>query len=136
IGFHGGSPVLLRNGAIPREALETIAGPLAPPVSDAIEAPGMMASHYAPQAKLRLQATQVYEGEALLAFGAPVPEGAFAICNLSSSGDLAEAAANLFAMLRTLDKSGASVIAVMPVPDHGLGEAINDRLARAAAPRN
>jgi L-threonylcarbamoyladenylate synthase len=135
IGFSGAQPVLLRAGAVPREAVEKIAGPLAPPVLGAIHAPGMMASHYAPRALLRLNATTLREGEALLAFGGDVPPGARAICNLSQTGDLSEAAANLFAMLRRLDKSGAATIAVMPVPGHGLGEAINDRLARAAAPR-
>jgi L-threonylcarbamoyladenylate synthase len=135
IGFHGGDAVLLRTGAIPREAIERIAGPLAPPNSNRIESPGMMASHYAPRAKLRLHATDVRPGESLLAFGAAIPEGARMMRNLSKDGDLTEAAANLFAMLRALDKSGALTIAVMPVPDTGLGEAINDRLARAAAPR-
>jgi L-threonylcarbamoyladenylate synthase len=135
IGFQGEQAVLLRKGAIAREAIETMTGPLAAPRSDAIEAPGMMASHYAPHTPLRLNATDVEPGEALLAFGAAVPQGARMICNLSQNSDLTEAAANLFAMLRNLDKSGAARIAVMPVPDKGLGEAINDRLARAAAPR-
>ena len=135
VGFHNEQPVLLRPGAIPREAIEKIVGPLGAPSDDLIEAPGMMTSHYAPHAKLRLNATDVRPDESLLAFGAKVTPGAIATCNLSHKGDLTEAAANLFAMLRTLDKSGASTIAVMPVPNTGLGEAINDRLARAAAPR-
>jgi L-threonylcarbamoyladenylate synthase len=96
----------------------------------------MMASHYAPHARLRLNARTVEPGEALLAFGHDVPTGSRAVCNLSETGDLREAAANLFSMLRRLDKSGAETIAVMPIPDHDLGEAINDRLARAAAPRD
>jgi L-threonylcarbamoyladenylate synthase len=84
---------------------------------------------------LRLNARDVKSGEALLAFGAHVPEGARVTSNLSATGDVKEAAANLFAMLRELDSSGAQSIAVMPVPERGLGEAINDRLRRAAAPR-
>ena len=97
--------------------------------------PGQLASHYAPRARLRLEATSADPGEALLAFG-PVPTGAaHSVINLSPTGDLFEAAANLFAALRALDASGASTIAVMPMPDTGLGEAINDRLRRAAAPR-
>jgi L-threonylcarbamoyladenylate synthase len=95
----------------------------------------MMRSHYAPQASLRLNALDVRSGEALLAFGRDVPAGAEHICNLSSRGDIQEAAANLFAMLRKLDSTGAKAIAVMPIPETGLGEAINDRLSRAAAPR-
>jgi L-threonylcarbamoyladenylate synthase len=94
-----------------------------------------MTSHYAPRARLRLGVRDVRPGEALLAFGPNVPNSANPICNLSPRADLKEAAANLFAMLRQLDKSGAATIAVMRVPDEGLGEAINDRLRRAAAPR-
>ena len=135
IGFDGDRPLLLRPGAVPREAIEKVLGPLQKPGSGIIQAPGMMASHYAPQARLRLNATRVEKGEALLAFGPDVPPGSDTVCNLSESGDLGEAAANLFAMLRRLDRSGALTIAVMPIPDRGLGEAINDRLARAAAPR-
>jgi L-threonylcarbamoyladenylate synthase len=130
IGFKNNRAVLLRTGAIPRDAIEVIAGPLEAP-SGAIEAPGMLASHYAPRARLRLNATHARPGETLLAFGGAPPNAV----NLSPRGDLTEAAANLFAMLRKLDKSGAQTIAVMPVPNQGLGEAINDRLARAAAPR-
>ena len=99
----------------------------------------MLASHYAPGAAVRVDARQVRPGEALLAFGpAAIPgsEKAAAILNLSPSGDLAEAAANLFAMVQVLDRSGAATIAVMPIPQTGLGEAINDRLRRAAAPRD
>jgi L-threonylcarbamoyladenylate synthase len=101
-------------------------------------APGQFASHYAPQAQLRLDAETVRPGEALLAFGRDAPAGceqASARLNLSADGDPVEAAANLFSHLRTLDRSGATTIAVMPVPREGLGEAINERLARAAAPR-
>jgi len=98
----------------------------------AIAAPGMLASHYAPSLPVRLNATSIKSDEALLAFGPDVPSGAMVIENLSVAGNLQEAAANLFAMLRRLDKSGASRIAVMPIPDKELGIAINDRLKRAA----
>ena len=135
IGFEGDRPVLLRPGAVTREAIENIAGPLER-AGAKIASPGMLASHYAPHAPLRLNACEVSADEALLAFGAHVPEGARAVLNLSPRGDLTEAAANLFAMLRELDAAGAARIAVMPIPAHGLGEAINDRLARAAAPRD
>jgi L-threonylcarbamoyladenylate synthase len=98
----------------------------------------MSASHYAPHTPLRLEAQRVEPGEALLAFGnAPLDGAANAkiALNLSERGDLIEAAANLFSHLRTLDGANTQAIAVMPVPHEGLGEAINDRLARAAAPR-
>ncbi|OYW99429.1 MAG: hypothetical protein B7Z15_21140 [Rhizobiales bacterium 32-66-8] len=99
----------------------------------AIAAPGMLASHYAPNALLRL-AAEPQEGEAFLAFGA-VPDFSGPTRNLSPAGDLHEAARNLFAMLHELDAAGRATIAVAPIPDTGLGEAINDRLQRAAAPR-
>jgi len=135
IGFENGEPILLRPGAITREAIEGIAGRLANPAKGDIRAPGMMSSHYAPRARLRLDIHEIRPGEALLAFGPTVPTSTNRMCNLSPRGDLAEAAANLFAMLRQLDQPGVSTIAVMRVPDRGLGEAINDRLRRAAAPR-
>ena len=135
IGFANGLPVLLRPGAITREALEAVAGDLRSPTTGGIQAPGMMSSHYAPQARMRLDIHELRPGEALLAFGPNVPTSANRMCNLSPRGDLTEAAANLFAMLRQLDQPGVSTIAVMRVPGHGLGEAINDRLRRAAAPR-
>jgi L-threonylcarbamoyladenylate synthase len=130
-----GAPALLRPGGVPRDAIERVLGhPLiiaeAAP-GDAPLAPGMLASHYAPKTPLRLNAPSVQPGEALLAFGADAPHAAH-VLNLSETGDLVEAAANLFAHLRALDALGARGIAVMPVPDHDLGEAINDRLARAA----
>ena len=134
----GVRPVLLRPGSIAVDAIEAAAGvgierravdPHAP------TAPGQLVSHYAPAARVRLNARDVRDGEALLAFGDEVLEGGGQVINLSERGDLAEAAQRLFAALRALDASGAAVIAVMPIPDHGLGEAINDRLARAAAPR-
>lgn len=130
----GPTPTLLRSGALPRAAIETVLGhPLAAAESDArVASPGQLATHYAPSTKLRLGATTVRGDEALLAFGRNVPEGALAAINLSPGGDLQEAAARLFGALRELDQAGASVIAVMPIPAHGLGEAINDRLQRAA----
>lgn len=131
---------LLRPGAVTRGALQAVLmGPLAEedPGIDATApmSPGQLASHYAPNAQLRLDATDVRAGEALLAFGAAVPATDGPSINLSEAGDLAEAAAALFAALRSLDATGAQTIAVMPIPEHGLGEAINDRLRRAAAPR-
>lgn len=132
IGFDGDRPLMLRPGGLPREAVEKIVGPLsAPDVGGPITSPGQLSSHYAPRARMRLNAAQAEPGEVLLGFG---PDARNASLNLSARGDLAEAAANLFAMLRALDAE-AEAIAVMPVPMSGLGEAINDRLQRAAAPR-
>lgn len=130
----GPQALLLRPGGVPAEELERLAGPLGRPQDGAIRAPGMLDSHYAPLAAVRLAATQVAADEALLAYGQPL-SGAAATLNLSAAGDLAEAAANLFAHLRRLDATGTRTIAVMPIPEHGLGLAINDRLRRAAAPR-
>jgi L-threonylcarbamoyladenylate synthase len=136
--------VLLRPGALPRADIERLVKlaqaprSVAPPahVDELPIAPGALASHYAPRAPLRLNARHVEAHEALLAFGPTAVEGAArAVLNLSPRGDLIEAAANLFSHLRALDASGAAAIAVMPVPRAGLGEAINDRLERAAAPR-
>lgn len=130
-------PTLLRPGGIPRDAIEhTLGGTLAAPAvaEDAPLAPGMLTSHYAPKAALRLDADAAQPGEALLAFG-KTSSFSGTTFNLSSRGDLIEAAANLFSHLRALDASGAKRIAVMKVPHDGLGEAINDRLKRAAAPR-
>jgi L-threonylcarbamoyladenylate synthase len=132
VGFDGARAVLLRTGAIPRDRLEAVAGPLATAADSKVQSPGQLASHYAPRATLRLDANDVGRGETLLGFGPDAPP---ATLNLSPAGDLREAAANLFAMLHELDARGASAIAVMPIPRTGLGEAINDRLARAAAPR-
>jgi L-threonylcarbamoyladenylate synthase len=129
-------PTLLRAGGLPREAIENVLGralAVAAFAEDAPLAPGMLSSHYAPKARLRLNAEAAGPDEALLAFG-PAP-AASATLNLSPRGDLIEAAANLFSHLRALDASGAKRIAVMKVPHEGLGEAINDRLARAAAPK-
>jgi L-threonylcarbamoyladenylate synthase len=95
----------------------------------------MLPSHYAPRLPVRVAATAARPGEALLAFGPDAPPGFAEVLWLSRSGDLAEAAANLFAMLRRLDRPSFTAIAVMPIPEHDLGRAINDRLHRAAAPR-
>ena len=141
-----GQPVLLRPGILPRAAIaEVVTLDLSVPPADPRRtatrlpiAPGALASHYAPRARLRLDAESVHTGEALLAFGPEPVEGterAARALNLSPRGDLIEAAANLFSHLRVLDACGAATIAVMPVPRTGLGEAINDRLRRAAAPR-
>jgi L-threonylcarbamoyladenylate synthase len=134
VAVMGAVATLLRPGGLARSAIEAVAGPLAEAGEDhgAPASPGRLASHYAPGLPLRLDATSVLPDEALLAFGPDVPGGAHLTLNLSPRGDMAEAAANLFAMLRALDASGARAIAAMPVPTHGLGEAINDRLSRAA----
>jgi L-threonylcarbamoyladenylate synthase len=129
IGFDDDRPLLLRPGAVPREEIQDLVGPLGRPGS-LIQSPGQLASHYAPRAGLRLNAGEIESGEVLLGFGNVTG----AKLNLSPKGDLREAAANLFAMLRELDKV-ATKIAVSPIPDTGIGEAINDRLRRAAAPR-
>ena len=141
VGLAGPEPLLLRPGGLPRGQIEAVLGRrLASVTSEDARplAPGMLASHYAPAARLRLNAKEVLPGEALLAFGPSLPasaERAVAMHNLSPAGDLAEAATRLFAALRDLD-AVAPAIAVMPVPEEGLGEAINDRLRRAAAPRS
>lgn len=130
--------ILLRPGAVPAETIEQIIGTALlrrTETGTALSSPGQLESHYAPRANLRLNARSWQPDEAVLGFGAMPAQPARAQINLSPSGDLIEAAANLFAALRSLDASGAETIAVMPVPDHGLGEAINDRLRRAAAPR-
>ncbi len=139
IGLSEEGPILLRFGSVTRKDIEHVIGqPLRLEHGDRIKphAPGQLKSHYAPNAKLRLNATTIVPGEALLAFGPNVPEGAACVINLSIAGDVKEAAINLFASLRELDQSSAKIIAVMPIPDEGLGEAINDRLRRAAAPRD
>jgi L-threonylcarbamoyladenylate synthase len=127
-------PVLLRPGGIAEEDIAAVVGPLGRPAPEGpLASPGMLESHYAPQRALRLEASEVGPEEALLAFGAEPPAGAAATLNLSPGGDLGEAAANLFAFLRALDRPPQRAIAVMPIPDRGLGRAINDRLRRAAA---
>ncbi|WP_424135902.1 L-threonylcarbamoyladenylate synthase [Roseomonas chloroacetimidivorans] len=144
LDLSGPRPVLLRPGGVTAEAIEPVTGPLDRPARiaegsmEALPSPGMMLSHYAPSLPVRLGALDVAPDEALLAFGPPLP-GAGAVWNLSESANPAEAAARLFAGLRWLDGEGARLglrgIAAMPVPMAGLGEAINDRLTRAAAPR-
>jgi L-threonylcarbamoyladenylate synthase len=133
LDLSGETPTLLRPGGIPREVLRDLLGQevaVAAPAS-AIKAPGQLESHYAPGLPVRLNVTDAAQGEALLGFG-PV---AGAALNLSPDSDPAEAAANLFAMLRALDRPDYTGIAVSPIPETGLGAAINDRLRRAAAPR-
>jgi L-threonylcarbamoyladenylate synthase len=141
----GPQPFLLRPGGVPAEAIEAVAGPLPRGITPAtagaprqMQSPGLLVSHYAPALPVRLNATSIADDEALLAFGAP-PPGAGVRFQLSAAADLTEAAANLFAGLRALDAEGARLgltgIAAMPVPERGLGRAINDRLRRAAAPR-
>lgn len=140
LGFEDGKPVLLRPGGVTLEALEAVLGPVEAVGivdDDAPSAPGQMTSHYAPGAALRLDAEEPRLGEAWLGFG-PDPERASAISlNLSLDGSLDVAAANLFSHLRSLDTllDGKGTIAVASIPAEGLGHAINDRLARAAAPR-
>jgi L-threonylcarbamoyladenylate synthase len=123
------APRLLRPGAVTREEIEAVIGPLSAAEADAKRSPGRLARHYAPNLPVRLEATAPRAGEAYLGFG---PETAPGPWNLSPSGDLREAAANLFAFLRDADRSGARGIAIAPIPHEGLGEAINDRLRRAA----
>jgi L-threonylcarbamoyladenylate synthase len=144
VGVADGTPRLLRPGGIAREDIETVLGmdlagasPAMRP--DAPAAPGMLSSHYAPNARLILNARQATPEDALLSFGpTPLPGStqAHAEFNLSPSGDLREAAANLFRAMRVLDSSGAKTIRVQFIPNFGLGEALNDRLRRAAAPRD
>ena len=142
IDVSGKDPVLLRPGGLLSEEIARVLGRpvgVAQPLADrAPTAPGQLASHYAPRATVRLDATSIEPGEALLAFGPVAPAGAAyaaAAINLSPAGDLVEAAANLFAALRALDATGAPTIAAQPIPATGLGAAINDRLGRASAPR-
>jgi L-threonylcarbamoyladenylate synthase len=140
VALLGGGPLLLRPGAVTEEEIAEAIGPIAHAGEGGQpRGPGMLASHYAPELPLRLDAAELREGEALLGFG-PRPIGdARLVINLSPSGDLKEAAATLFAALRRLDQQGRKLgftgIAAMPIPERGLGRAINDRLRRAAAPR-
>ena len=143
----GEQPVILRHGGVARKAIEALLGvkvkdgqgnakaPVAPDAPDAPVAPvapGQLQSHYAPKASVRLKVLEPAADEAFLGFG---PLAIEPVLNLSTTGDVSEAAANLFKMLHQLDHQGYEKIAVSPIPDHGLGEAINDRLRRAAAPR-
>ncbi len=135
VGFEDEAPVLLRPGGISRGDIEDILGErlLKPEPDEGVKAPGQTRSHYAPRAALRLDAHMPQEGEMWLGFGPDGPQNIPGL-NLSPRGDLHEAAANLFAYLHMLDDTGVGRIAVMPIPQDGLGEAINDRLQRAAAP--
>lgn len=146
LDLSGARPFLFRPGGATVEEIEAVIGPVARGIpieaaghSQSLRSPGLLISHYAPALPVRLGATDATAAEALLAFGPPLP-GAGAVFQLSATRDLAEAAANLFTGLRTLDREGAARglvrIAAMPVPAEGLGLAINDRLSRAAAPRD
>ena len=132
IGFEGDRVVLLREGGVTAEALADVLGyvPRGRAEGDQITAPGQLLSHYAPKGRVRLNVTQPDEGEVFVGFGEMDCD-----LNLSATGDLAEAAANLFRHFHTLDEMAATLIAVAPVPETGLGAAVNDRLRRAAAPR-
>lgn len=130
IGFDP-APVLLRAGGLPVEAIEACLGAPLGAAGDDITAPGQLASHYAPKGRVRLNVTAPEEGEVVLGFGPVACD-----LNLSEAGDLTEAAARLFDGLHRLNAMGAERIAVTPIPEHGLGRAINDRLRRAAAPRD
>jgi len=139
VDLSGDVPALLRPGTVARDAIEAVLGE---PLSDLGEmmagaptAPGQLASHYAPAASIRLDVAIAQDDEGFLGFGPEMPTHNGPSFNLSVAGDLREAAANLFDALRTLDASGVPMIAVMPIPAQGVGEAINDRLRRAAAPR-
>ncbi len=131
VGFEGDTPILLRPGGVATEQLAEALGRSLAGHSGAINAPGQLSSHYAPDAPVRLNATRPNAGEAYIGFGS----GPAGDLNLSSTGDLVEAAANLFAVLRDIDGL-EKPIAVAPIPETGLGAAINDRLRRAAAPRS
>lgn len=129
-----GAPAILRPGGITTEEIAAVSGDLGRGAGGAPASPGMLASHYAPSRPLRLNVRSVRRGEALLSFGKHGLGGGAREENLSPGGDLREAAANLFAMLRTLDRPEYAAIAAMPIPETGLGVAVNDRLRRAARP--
>ena len=122
------TPRLLRPGSVTRAEIEALIGPLAEAEDDAKRSPGRLTRHYAPNAPVRLEAAEARPGEAWLSFG---PDGS-GPWNLSPDGNLTEAAANLFAFLRAADRTAPTAIAIAPIPSEGLGEAINDRLHRAA----
>ncbi len=131
VGVFEGEPILLRPGAVTRAQIEAVAGPLGRGDDHAGRSPGRLSRHYAPTAPLQLDVSFPQPGHAYLAFGPGAPEGEL-VWNLSAAGDLVEAAARLFACLRAADRAGPPAIAVASIPDQGLGEAINDRLRRAA----
>jgi L-threonylcarbamoyladenylate synthase len=130
VGLLAGTPEMLRPGAVTRQQIEAVIGPLVESAANIARSPGRLTRHYAPDAKMRLDATGPCVGEAFLAFG-PQPPGEH-VFNLSPGGDLAEAAMRLFSCMRAADALSPSAIAVAPIPREGLGEAINDRLRRAA----
>jgi L-threonylcarbamoyladenylate synthase len=134
LDLSGEAPAVLRPGGVTFEQLTELLGYIPPLAAGPPKSPGMLASHYAPSLPLRLEVMRACPGEALLAFGPEAPSGFAEVLWLSRTGDLSEAAANLFAMLRRLDRPPFTGIAVMPIPEHDLGRAINDRLRRAAAP--
>jgi L-threonylcarbamoyladenylate synthase len=139
VGFVEDAPVLLRPGAISTREIEDVAGqPLGTPTVShkTPQSPGQLPSHYAPRAQLRLNAIDIQSHETLLGFGPHMPAISGLSINLSEAGNLDQAAARLFSALHELDRTGVDTIAVMPIPQTGLGEAINDRLTRAAAPRD
>ncbi|MBT3991670.1 MAG: L-threonylcarbamoyladenylate synthase, partial [Rhodospirillaceae bacterium] len=130
VDLSGSAPAFLRPGGITHDEIVGVIGPLADAGrDDTIKSPGMLARHYAPEVAIRLNATSFTDSENVLGFGPDAPAGAL---NLSPTGDLVDAAANLFALLHKLDQPGGKSIAVMPIPETGLGIAINDRLRRAA----
>ncbi len=138
IGFFNSQPHILRHGAIAREKIEEelklkLTDLTAVADNQAHHSPGQMLKHYAPDIPIRLNALHIKPGEALIAFGSNVPAGAEKTVNLSPSGDLAEAAANLFKTMHLLNSNKYEGIAVMPIPEYGLGIAINDRLRRASS---
>ncbi|MES2984911.1 MAG: L-threonylcarbamoyladenylate synthase [Pseudomonadota bacterium] len=141
VDVSGPRPLILRPGSITRAMMEATGlrlaadceNPPSAPGQPALKSPGQLESHYAPSIPVRLNATDLRAGEALLAFGPGAPSGAAQTLNLSATGNLLEAAANLFAHLRALDDASHTAIAIMPIPTNGIGEAINDRLKRAAA---
>jgi len=134
IDLTGSRPAILRHGGVPAEDIEAVTGPLDTPEAapNTPSSPGMLLRHYATAAPLRLNADKARANEALLAFGPDIPSFDGTTLNLSTTGDLREAAANLFEMMRQLDELAPAAIAVMPIPETGLGAAINDRLKRAA----
>ncbi len=138
IGFSGARCIVLRPGGISAEDIEAVVGPLSLPLNDSeISSPGMLLRHYAPDSPIQLNADHAAPGAVMLGFGPDMPHDAPpGSLNLSAGGNLREAAANLFAMLRALDALGRDGICVMPIPQSGLGVAINDRLCRAATPED
>ena len=134
LDLSGEAPALLRPGGVTSEQLTELLGYITTSAAGPPKSPGMLASHYAPSLPLRLEVVCACPGEALLAFGPEAPSGFAEVLWLSRTADLSEAAANLFAMLRRLDRPRFTGIAVMPIPEHDLGRAINDRLRRAATP--